>query len=409
MLPRRNPEFGEILNMNMSRKRYFSINLRAFRRIKGLGGINFTDLMKYYIIALEGSALQKLSSSLLKDKLVKPSAPVFIAGHWRSGTTLMHEIMSKSKEFIFPNTMECMNPTHFPLTSWILKEKEGKEGEGKHKEKRRVKRPMDDAVLSPHSPNEDEFALLCLGVVSPYLWVLCPSRGDILRHSLSTEKWSYAEREEWKRNEVWFLSAVNSREPEKMIVVKNPVHSVRIKWLSDVFPQSKFIVMVRNPEDVFFSTVKMWISLFQIYSVERKKFVELRYVFSMVFTAGKKLMETMLNHLSQIDEKMYVVVRYENLISNPEEEIEKIAERFSVDLNDIKKYLSAIVHKKRSTQVSKYDELMEFIHRVNSGSKNEIRIIFSDLMSEDEIRRQIRRSWECMWELWSGNVSPTKI
>ena len=384
--------------MDTSRKRYFSINLRAFRRIKELGEINFADLVKYYIIALEGTVLQNLSYLLLKDKLVKPSAPIFIVGHWRSGTTLMHEIMSKGKHFTFPNTMECMNPTHFPLTSWILRKKRDKEGE----EKRKIKRPMDDVVLSPYSPNEDEFALLGLGVVSPYLWVICPSKPDILSYSLSTEEWSHVEREEWEKNEVWFLSAVNSREPEKKIVVKNPVHSVRIKWLLDIFPQSKFIVMVRNPEDVLFSTVKMWISLFQIYSVERKKCVELKSVFSTVLSSGKKLVGTMVRHLGQIDRKRYIVVRYEELVSNPKEEIEKIAEKFSIDLEDIKNLLPAIIHKKDSTQVSKYDKLMDFIHRINSNSKNEIKVIFSDLMNESKIKKQIQESWECMWELWSG-------
>src|SRR5262245_20250114 len=33
--------------------------------------------------------------------------PVFIIGHWRSGTTYMHELMSHDERFVTPTTYEC--------------------------------------------------------------------------------------------------------------------------------------------------------------------------------------------------------------------------------------------------------------------------------------------------------------
>jgi len=39
--------------------------------------------------------------------------PVFIIGHWRSGTTYLHELMVRDERFAFPTTYECFAPHHF--------------------------------------------------------------------------------------------------------------------------------------------------------------------------------------------------------------------------------------------------------------------------------------------------------
>src|SRR5688572_5998354 len=37
-------------------------------------------------------------------------APVFIVGHWRSGTTLLHNLMSLDPEFCFPTITDVLRP-----------------------------------------------------------------------------------------------------------------------------------------------------------------------------------------------------------------------------------------------------------------------------------------------------------
>ena len=39
--------------------------------------------------------------------------PIFIIGHWRSGTTLLHEYMIQDKQFAFADTYSCFAPQHF--------------------------------------------------------------------------------------------------------------------------------------------------------------------------------------------------------------------------------------------------------------------------------------------------------
>ena len=46
--------------------------------------------------------------------------PVFIIGHWRSGTTLMHELISMDPRYAFPSNFDAFLPHHFLVSRSIL-------------------------------------------------------------------------------------------------------------------------------------------------------------------------------------------------------------------------------------------------------------------------------------------------
>ncbi len=86
-------------------------------------------------------------------KLTAP--PIFIIGHWRTGTTLLHELLVQDERFAYPTTYACMDPCDFLLTEWLFS---------------RLfwflvpsRRPMDNMKAGFDRPQEDEFALCFLG------------------------------------------------------------------------------------------------------------------------------------------------------------------------------------------------------------------------------------------------------
>jgi hypothetical protein len=48
-------------------------------------------------------------------------APIFIVGHWRTGTTLLHEMLILDPRHSYPNTYQCLEPNHFLLTESLFK------------------------------------------------------------------------------------------------------------------------------------------------------------------------------------------------------------------------------------------------------------------------------------------------
>src|SRR6266481_6322914 len=39
--------------------------------------------------------------------------PIFIIGHWRTGTTHLHELLALDESLVAPTTLECFAPAHF--------------------------------------------------------------------------------------------------------------------------------------------------------------------------------------------------------------------------------------------------------------------------------------------------------
>ena len=87
----------------------------------------------------------------LSDKPIE-NAPVFILGHWRSGTTFVHNVLSQDKQFGYNTTYQTVFP-HMMLFGQPLFKKMAAMAIPK-------KRPTDNMELKADQPQEEEFALV---------------------------------------------------------------------------------------------------------------------------------------------------------------------------------------------------------------------------------------------------------
>lgn len=85
----------------------------------------------------------------LKDVVVQ--SPLFLLGHWRHGTTHLHNLMTVDERFAFANNYQALFPHSFLST-----EASASRLMGFFMPKRR---PMDNVEWNLQSPQEDEFAL----------------------------------------------------------------------------------------------------------------------------------------------------------------------------------------------------------------------------------------------------------
>ena len=46
--------------------------------------------------------------------------PIFVIGHWSSGTTLLHELLVCDPRHTYPDTYACLAPNHFLLTRRVM-------------------------------------------------------------------------------------------------------------------------------------------------------------------------------------------------------------------------------------------------------------------------------------------------
>lgn len=182
-----------------------------------------------------------------------PGDPVFILGLWRSGTTFLHDLLGVCASLIYPTTWQCMHPSLYRLCPVPTRSKS-------------IQRPMDRVVIDTLSPQEDEFALLALGVPSVYRGFLDPRRLLELSRWLNPDSWSCAEPTGWF--EAWqaFLVGVIGNQ-EGRLLLKSPNHTFRIRALIEAFPKASYVWVVRDPAEIWHSNRKMWLSMFRTYAL----------------------------------------------------------------------------------------------------------------------------------------------
>ena len=169
--------------------------------------------------------------------------PIFILGHWRSGTTLLHELLALDiEQLAYPNTFEVMSPQTFlstePLLSrWLAKLVPDR-------------RPMDNMQLKVNSPQEDEFAIALMTLQSYYLALSFPDAEQHYERYLTLENLTPDELQHWQHKFLWFLQKLTFKY-QRPLVLKSPPHTARIRLLLKLFPQAKFIHIHRHPYDVF--------------------------------------------------------------------------------------------------------------------------------------------------------------
>ncbi|MBA4188268.1 MAG: hypothetical protein C0467_09710 [Planctomycetaceae bacterium] len=280
-------------------------------------------------------AMRWLQNGMYGEQLARVSLakqPVFVIGHWRTGTTLLHELLIQDQQFNFPDTFECFCPNHSILSerffktyaNWMAPEQ----------------RPMDNMAAGWGRPQEDEFALCLLGLPSPYADVAFPRAAPMYPGSLDLSGLSPSELARWKRTFVKFLRTVSFRD-DRRLVLKSPPHTARIPALLDVFPDARFVHIVRDPYVVFPSTVNLWKSLTSrqcIQSapgigVEEKVLREFRVIYDRLEEARPLLKPGRFHE-----------VRYEELVKNPVGEMQKVYAGLELDGFDaarprVEKYL----------------------------------------------------------------------
>jgi hypothetical protein len=237
---------------------------------------------------------------------------VVIAGHWRSGTSLLHELISAHPAFAFPSTYACFNPQSFILSGGRPPVLAGNEGT----------RPMDAMAIRADLPQEDEFALLCLGAPSPYEAMLVPEGISGVAERSLPSCWSAAERASWATAFHRFVTACAAQTPGRPLVLKSPGHSFRIEQIASMAPGSRVISLVRDPRQVIASTIKMWRAMWDHYAIAKTFAIPVETFAGILL----ELDEALEAQSRTLPPSHYMQLRYEDLIGDMQAHVRSIFE-----------------------------------------------------------------------------------
>ena len=154
---------------------------------------------------------------------VHPS-PIFIIGHWRSGTTHLHNLLSLDPRFGYVTTLQAISPHAFlskwALTPWMIRTFIPK------------RRPMDNMRFTGDLPQEDEIAMVSLTNYCLYRGFAFPKRMiDLVDETVFFEGAPKAALDEWKAAYRDLLRRATFNMGGKRLVSKSPPNTGRIRLL----------------------------------------------------------------------------------------------------------------------------------------------------------------------------------
>lgn len=309
-----------------------------------------------------------ISRKIKKTEFTAP--PVYIIGHFRSGTTFLHKILVTNKRFCYISYFDVL----FPYSAAVA----GKRITALFEKFIHVFNIrnifFNNCVLNLDDPGEEDLYMISTGSQYSIAWgYLFP--GKVMKHF---EKWTHfsneARKERWRKAYLYFLKRVSYRYQGRPMILKNPPNIARVRHLLEIFPEARFIFIYRNPYEVYHSMQNMWKNIIEKYislhsiTEEERKHIILNYY--------RKEMSQCLDDLALIPEENLMYVRYDDLTANPSKVTREIYDRLDIP---------------------GYDETKESISKKINEENNYKKTIYQ---YQDATLDEIYKSWQFFIDKW---------
>ncbi len=244
-----------------------------------------------------------------------PQPPTFIVGHWRSGTTHLHNLLSKDPQFRFIDFGQTAMPHNIlgnnvnlarKIIASVLPKKRG----------------YDNVELTIDSPQEEEMALGSLSPLGYYTVYYFPQ--SMKRHFDRTvffEGVTPGEIEDFRQAYRTLVKKLSIAYEGRPLLFKNPPSTARLTLLKQLFPKARFIYIHRNPFEVFASSLNRYYRLMQAFAWQEFSDVDFE---EMVFYKYRRLLGAYLEQRKKIPGHEIVETSYDAVTERPMEEIGRL-------------------------------------------------------------------------------------
>lgn len=291
------------------------------------------------------SGIQHLTHGKRIESAVLKRPPVFIVGHWRSGTTLMHELMAMDSRMAFPTNFDAFIPDHFlvsrfffyPLVKLLMPKR----------------RPMDNMSMGVGTPQEDDFALCTSGAPTPYRRIAFPNRPSREHLNLNLDNADPHVLKELQQAMNYFLKSLTVQY-DSGLVLKSPPHTGRIRQLAEWFPNAKFVHLSRHPYKLVPSTMRLWRLLDSLQGFQLPNYDE-TWLKNYIFECKDLMYSAYFQQRDEIPPNQLVEVRFEDLVSDPMEEMNRVYDRLELgEYDSVRPEIADYFERKKDHQTNPF-------------------------------------------------------
>ena len=262
-------------------------------------------------------------------------APVFLVGHARSGTTLLHRLMSLDGERFASNRMlELYFPSLLQKKAirWLGALDRRLLGRRLAKrvrawEQRRYRATQDIHAMGLFKPEEDDL-FFYYSCASGFWMTKLPYLGKIDFYAV--DRWPARKRRRLMR---FYRDCIRRQlyldGPGKTYTSKSPVFAGRVAALIEEFPDARFGINVRDPHETIPSLLKLLATSYKLYGVDPE---DAKRALSAQVEISFDTYRHPLEVLAQHPETKRALVDYAELTSAPRRAVEKMYAELGYDV-----------------------------------------------------------------------------
>jgi omega-hydroxy-beta-dihydromenaquinone-9 sulfotransferase len=301
------------------------------------------------LTSLIGAYENKKYAPKLADVEVRP--PLFILGHWRSGTTHLHNLLAQDRQFAYPNVWQALNPHTFLSTerySAIMKLAAPKT------------RLIDNVAFAPNVPHEDEFAT-CGTLCSPYVEWIFPRWAGYYDRYLTFRDVPEDEVDRWKASLEQLYKKLTWKSGRPLLL-KSPPHMGRIALLLETFPDARFVHIHRDPFDVFQSARRLIPVMERASCLQKPRSPE--EIDAWIIGRYKTLYNAFFEERDLIPERQFHEIRFEDLERDPVAQMRGLYEHLGIPgFEEFRPSLENDVRSRSSYRKNEYQALRAALRR----------------------------------------------
>lgn len=321
--------------------------------IKYIPRLIYGILMSFILLPL-----RLIESALFNGKIEKTELvddPIIILGYYRSGTTYLNSVLARDKNLGYVSNIESFLPAIFlafpKLTEFIIKFSLPET------------RPMDLVQMDAWQPNEEDYAIGAKHPFGFYNGFIFPRNFRFYSKYNSFEGMP-KELARWKKAHKWFAKKMSLRYPGRRLFLQNPPSTYRIKHMLELYPNAKFILITRNPYQLYESNVRFHREMFTLYTLQTWDYEDMKQtILDNVRELGEKFEED--KHL--IKDRL-VHVKYEDLVQDPVRLVKEIYTKLEIPgYKEAEPAFKEFFDSQKSYKPNKYEHSDDTINRVNKS------------------------------------------
>lgn len=290
-----------------------------------LGGISLRKLPLFILYVFKfvlGEPLRLIELLLFERRIqhhVLMEDPIFVLGHWRSGTSHLQQVLSEDPAHVSLNLFQMLNPDHFLWTErWLLPFL------NRLIKLFGIRYAFQRRALDLRLCGELDTALCSIGSTQGYTWGhLFPKKYRSWMNTRLFEASSVQELSDYD----YLIRKLSYKSRNKRVVVKSPGDTARISALLKLYPKAKFVYISRSSYATYGSTCYLWSA------IQRENSLHLLSAFEIsthVIWTLPKLMKAYEDMKSQIPTENRCEINFEDLHAHPDETMRSVYDRLSI-------------------------------------------------------------------------------